>query len=215
MPARRDRCRGWGILGSRWCESCFVSEFRFVGEFPDTELSRRLRANRGRRLRPDFDTRVEEALGYRPSDDDFVDIPSTDKLLAQLRTRSTETVERIWPESEWLSLRARLYELAARLGNEHSSYLAFFEEWQCLGALRVRSAVLLRGAEGFWKPAWEALPWSPTRAETDSGWTTSTPTIRRARPSTSTSSAAGANSTLPATPSGEPATQVLRPSIPE
>ena len=157
VPARRDRCRGWGILGSRWCESCFVSEFRFVGEFPDTELSRRLRANRGRRLRPDFDTRVEEALGYRPSDDDFVDIPSTDKLLAQLRTRSTETVERIWPESEWLSLRARLYELAARLGNEHSSYLAFFEEWQCLGALRVRSAVLLRGAEGFWKPAWEAL----------------------------------------------------------
>jgi hypothetical protein len=137
--------------GSKYCTSCLMSEF------PDTELSRRLRANRGRRLRPEFDARVEKALGYSPSDDDFLDIPSTDKLLAQLRTRSTERVKRTWPESEWLSLRARLYELGARLGREHSSYLAFFEDWEYLGALRVRSAILLESAEIFWKPGCEDL----------------------------------------------------------
>jgi hypothetical protein len=127
-----------------------------VTEFPDTELSRRLRANRGRRLRPEFDQRVEEALGYRPTQEDFLDVRRTDELVSKLRTRSSQTVTRTWPESEWPSLRARLYELATRLGGEHS-YLLFFQDWEYLGALRVRTAVLLHCTESFWKQGWEAL----------------------------------------------------------
>jgi hypothetical protein len=120
-------------------------------EYPDTELSLRLRANWGRRLRPEFVARIEETLGYRPSNEDFLDIERTDDLRAKLRTRSTETATRTWPESEWSSLRARFLDFAASIGSEHFSYLAFFNEWDRIGALRVRSAVLLASAESFWR----------------------------------------------------------------
>jgi hypothetical protein len=165
-----------------------------MSEFPDTELSRRLRANRGRRLRPQFNARIEKALGYRPNDDDFLDIRSTDKLVAQL----PDYLERTWPESEWLSLRARLNELAAKLGKEHSSYLVFFEDWEYLGALRVPSAVLLESAQSFWKPGWEALGLVTDKSR-DGFWLDYTDPDR-SKAMMSTNSAAGANSALSATP---------------
>jgi hypothetical protein len=58
-----------------------------------------------------------------------------------------------WPESQWPSFHARRLELAARLDAEQSSDLVFFfEDWEYVRAVRVRSAVLLTSLESFWKP---------------------------------------------------------------
>jgi hypothetical protein len=72
-----------------------------MAEFPDTELSRRLRANWGRRMLPDFTMRVERGLLYTPQAVDFVDLPATDRLGKAFLERLQEIEpSKTWPESQ-------------------------------------------------------------------------------------------------------------------
>jgi hypothetical protein len=123
-----------------------------MGKFPDTELSRRLRANWGRRLQPDFIQLIARTLGYWPKDRDFLGPRESDELF--------RTWEKHWswdtpptttrPHSEPSAFSRDLGEVADRLGPDHRSYLVLFRDWEHLGALRVRSADLLsRGAFVF------------------------------------------------------------------
>ncbi len=61
-----------------------------MDESPETELGRRLRANRGRKLRPEFTARIERAFGFEPEEEDFLDLPETDRLQNELLARLRE-----------------------------------------------------------------------------------------------------------------------------
>jgi hypothetical protein len=128
-----------------------------VTEFPDTELSRRLRANRGRRLRPEFAARIERAFGYRPDDADFLDVRESDRLAAEVRARLRTGRSRTWPESRRAAVFEHVRQLADLIGEDHSSYLACFGGWEDIGALRVRSRVVLEGFQEFWEEGREPV----------------------------------------------------------
>jgi hypothetical protein len=122
-------------------------------EFPDTELNRRLRANRGRLLRPDLSDRFERSFRYRPASDDFLDVRQTDGLLRGLRERrerpSVPTVA-TWPDAQRDQCIEHLQQLGRTIGDEHVSYL-YLQEWEYLGALRVQTAALLLSIGAFWE----------------------------------------------------------------
>jgi hypothetical protein len=129
-----------------------------VSEFPDTELSRRLRANWGRRLRPEFLVRFEAAFRYEPQDADFADIAETDRLEREVLARLRDLQPSLtWPESRRKDVFAHLRAVGEGLGDEHASYLVLFGESEYIGALRVRSRVALDSAREFWQEGGEPI----------------------------------------------------------
>lgn len=129
-----------------------------MSSFPDTELSRRLRANWGRRLRPELVARFQAAFGYEPQEVDFADLPETDRLggalLAHLRDRRPSLT---WPESRREDVFAHLQGLADAISDEHVSCLLFFGGWEYVGAIGVRSHAALASAAAFWQEGGEPV----------------------------------------------------------
>src|SRR5687768_11176251 len=80
------------------------------------ELSRRLRANRGRLGRHRFTARVERALGTRITERDVLDLATTDQLTEVVAARvKAERPIRTWPESQRAAVFEHLGEIAQRL----------------------------------------------------------------------------------------------------
>lgn len=127
-------------------------------EFPDTELSRRLRANWGRRLRPELVARFDAAFGYAPQDADFADLPETDRLGGELLARLRDLRPSLtWPESQREGVFAHLHGLADAISDDHVSYLLFFGGWEYVGAIRAPSHVVLASAAAFWQEGREPV----------------------------------------------------------
>ena len=97
---------------------------------PEGDLSRRLRANRGRQHRHEFTARVERALGTRITAGDVLD--------------RAEVI-------------GHVNAISKNLKENHVSYMIYFRGWEELGALRVRSAGACAHVAGLWDERAEAF----------------------------------------------------------
>jgi hypothetical protein len=124
----------------------------------DQDLGRRLRANRGRHMRPGFTARIERALGRRVDASDVLDLVATDGLSKALAVRlKAEPPTRTWPESQRREVFDHLKNIGGTLDPAHVSYLTYFEGWEELGALRLHSAAVCAQADSIWEESAEPL----------------------------------------------------------
>ena len=121
------------------------------------QLGRRLRANRGRLLRPGFRASIERAIGSRVAEGDFLDLATSDHLAKEVRTRLRHRRDRSWPESQEDTAAEHLLGVGRNIDASHSSFLMFFESWDELGALRVNSSGVLAHFRSLWQKDREPL----------------------------------------------------------
>jgi len=122
------------------------------------DLGRRLRANRGRLARPGFRASIERAIGTRVAESDFLDLETSNHLAEEITTRLRRgRRDRSWPESQEDAAVEHLLAIGNRIDVGHSSFLALFEGWDELGALRVNSSIALANFRALWQKGREPL----------------------------------------------------------
>ena len=125
---------------------------------PEGDLSRRLRANRGRQHRHEFTARVERALGTRITAGDVLDLATTDRLAEAVATRlRADPPTLTWAEARRAEVIGHVNAISKNLKENHVSYMIYFRGWEELGALRVRSAGACAHVAGLWDERAEAF----------------------------------------------------------
>jgi hypothetical protein len=98
------------------------------------------------------------SFGHELTENDFLDLPETDRLEESARQRLREFgPTRTWPEPEELAVFRFLDEVSEWIAAEHASCLLLFDGSGDLGAVRVSSRMVLGAVRGFWKRDREPL----------------------------------------------------------